>query len=297
MSVTPATIAPVGQVLATNDLRRHRSWCFTSNNYDQPLLDSLSTLPVKYIVYGKEVAPTTRTPHLQGFVCFPSAKTRSAVGRLIPRSHLLVARGTGEENFRYCSKGGDFVERGDRPLAPSDGGDIERIRWDDVWASAKRGAIEEIPAEIRLKYYSGIRRIERDFMPAVAGITSSCGYWIHGVSGSGKTRSVLDAYPEAYPKPLSKWWDGYQSEPVVYLDDVDPSAGPWLGRFLKLWADRYPFIAEIKGGSRKIRPARFLVTSQYTIAQCFSDPHTIEALERRFTVIEKILGQNIILPQ
>lgn len=131
-------------------------------------------------------------------------------------------------------------------------------------------------------------------MPPVDRLAGPCGVWITGLAGSGKTRAVLDQFPEAYPKPRSSWWDGYQGEEIVYVDDVD-KYDVRLGGPLKLWADAYPFIAENKGGSKKIRPKRLVVTSQYRIEEIWTDEETRAALLRRFVVIEKFLGQNIII--
>lgn len=288
--------APINNaVQQSNASSRHRAWCFTTNNYTDETLVLMRDLPCKYLVYGKEVSPTTGTPHLQGYVVLNSAKTRTALARLIPRSNLEVARGDSLQNFTYCSKEGDFIELGDRPRTPAERGQMEVDRWDAIWIAASTGNIMDIPSQVRIRCYPTLRRIERDFMPQVAQISSVCGTWIHGPSGCGKTRAVVDQFPSAYPKMLNKWWDGYQEEEIVYLDDVDPTQSAWLARYLKIWADRYAFIAEIKGGSRKIRPRRFIVTSQYTIGECFTDEPTREALNRRFTSIEKVLGQNIIV--
>ena len=46
-----------------------------------------------------------------------------------------------------------------------------------------------------------------------------------------------------------------------------------------------------KGGTKVIRPKLLIVTSQYTIQQCFYlDDKKIESMERRCVVIEKELG-------
>lgn len=233
---------------------------------------------------------------------FRNAKTQSATRRLLPGCHIISALGTPAQNHRYCSKTREedeipnavFHSRGDLPGVPADGGPVEANRWEAAWTCAKSGSMEEIPADIRIRCYSTLRRIERDFMPAVVSLEGPCGLWIWGVAGCGKTLSVTRAYPDAYPKPRNVWWDGYQREPIVILDDVD-KYDLKLGGYLKHWADAYPFIGEVKGGSMKIRPTKIVVTSQYKIEDIWQDAETQAALLRRFIVVEKIQGQEILL--
>lgn len=277
------------------DGARHRSWCFTANNYSQTLLDLLGHLSCKYLVYGKEIAPETGTPHLQGYVVFRSGRTHSAVRGSLPGCHISVARGTASQNYDYCTKEGDFIEIGSRPTDPRERGQRERDRFADAWTSATEGRILEIPEDIRIRYYGTLKRIARDYQASVSELESTCGIWIYGESGAGKTRSVYRRYPDAYPKPMSKWWDGYKGEEIVLLDDVDPESAHFLRRFLKIWGDRYQFVAEEKGGSRRIRPKKFIVTSQYSIEQVFQDEETRKAIRRRFIVIEKNKDQDIII--
>lgn len=110
--------------------------------------------------------------------------------------------------------------------------------------------------------------------------------WIWGEAGSGKTSSVWKKYGNdgVYIKSLNKWWDGYEDREVVLIDDWDPRTSEKLTSHLKAWADRYPFRAEIKGGSVVIRPKKLVVTSNYSIDQCFNGPD-VEAIKRRFKVI------------
>nr|AGG39811.1 replication-associated protein [Diporeia sp. associated circular virus] len=276
-------------------MSRNRNYVFTLNNYTPVHEITLNSIPHRYLVYGREVAPTTNTPHLQGYICFPNAKTISAVRRILAGCHVEVARGSHAQCRTYCIKDGDFYEHGDLPADPREIGNAEADRWEDAWEKAKAGAIEEIPADIRIRSYSVLRRIGRDYQPNLALLPATCGYWIKGESGAGKSHSCFTAYPDLYPKGPSKWWCGYQNEEVVLLDDVDPSHGLWIGGFLKRWADKYPFIGESKGGSFKIRPKKFIVTSQYSIEDCFQDVETRVALNRRFRVINKLADQAIII--
>lgn len=93
-------------------------WCFTLNNYSPQDVIFLTELgsEVKYLVFGREVAGTTGTPHLQGFVIFHTNKRLNAAKLAISnRAHLEIARGTSEQASTYCKKENDFEEFGSLP--------------------------------------------------------------------------------------------------------------------------------------------------------------------------------------
>lgn len=266
--------------------KRSRAYCFTWNNPKTNSEAKLQSIVCQYLTYGRERGESG-TPHLQGFVYFTDAKSTSAVRKLLQGCHVEPAK-TISAAITYCQKDGDFYESGARPIDPKCKGELEAKRWEDVWKNAIAGDLDAIPADVRVRYYSGLRRIERDFMVKPDALAAPCGTWIYGKSGVGKSYSVRKCFPDLYSKNASKWWDGYQKEDVVLFDDLGTDQVGWISRFLKIWPDQYPFIADIKGGSICIRPRRFIVTSQFTIRELFTDQTTIDALERRFTVIEKI---------
>lgn len=92
-------------------LRRFR---FTWNNYSSENVNYLSSLTEKdcdYITFGFEIAPSTGTPHLQGYVEFNKAISGIACKkRLDPTSgkkstvHLLGCNASREENIAYAQK-------------------------------------------------------------------------------------------------------------------------------------------------------------------------------------------------
>jgi len=110
------------------------SWCFTIPNYTDEVVLHLQLLfegeaRVAYAIVGREVAPTTGTPHLQGYVRFNTRLRFASVRALLPQCHLSRARGTPAQNRDYCSKDGDFDEFGTCPdVQPGRRTDFECFR-------------------------------------------------------------------------------------------------------------------------------------------------------------------------
>jgi len=57
-----------------------------------------------------------------------------------------------------------------------------------------------------------------------------------------------------------------------------------LGHHLKIWADRYAFVAESKGTAVPLRPTVICITSQYHPEEIWSDTATLDAIKRRFKI-------------
>ena len=83
--------------------RQHvKRWCFTINNPtedDETKLEhSFSEDKVYYLVVGKEIAPTTGTIHLQGFVHLKIRRTFQYMSKLFAKAHWEAAKGTDQQN-------------------------------------------------------------------------------------------------------------------------------------------------------------------------------------------------------
>lgn len=273
-------------------MSRNRNYCFTFNNYpDTSLVDNLIC---KYIAYSKEVAPTTGTPHLQGYVSFANAKTVQQVRSLLPGCHISIMNGSLAQNDVYCSKSAEMVHRGVKPISNDNKGRAEQLRWQRARDLAKEGKLDEIDADIFVRYYGTLKNIRKDYAIKPSPKDVRC-FWIYGPTGTGKSHAVETAYPNCYKKAMDdlKWFDGYQGEEVIYLEDIDKYQVKW-GGLLKRLADRWPMQASIKGTMAYIRPSIVLVTSNYRIEDIWSDTATVDPLLRRFTQIEKLSQDQII---
>lgn len=159
--------------------------------------------------------------------------------------------------------------------------------WESQWQLAKSGNLEEIEADVKIKYYSTLKKIAFDHSVPPEPLDAVCGVWIWGPPGVGKSHSAREWYGKVFNKNLNKWWDGYKGEDAVLLDDVSVEHKTWIGYFLKIWADKYPFQAEVKGGTLNIRPKKLIVTSNYPIDHLWGDQFALlEAIQRRFYVIK-----------
>lgn len=261
-----------------------KNWCFTINNpTEEDKLEVLSLQDkVLYYVYGEEVGDNG-TPHYQGYACFKNKQRLTAVKKLLTRAHLEIARGTPQEASDYCKKDGNYREFGELPATPAAaGGEALQAKYAEAWAAAKEGRLEEVDPRLRVVHYHALRRIQQDYQKRPADLDGVCGVWYYGVPGSGKSYAARQLSDSYYDKPANKWFDGYQGEDTVIIDDLD-LAHKVLGHQLKRWADRYAFPAEMKGTTIQIRPKRIVVTSNYSIDEIFADDQVLcAALKRRF---------------
>lgn len=92
-------------------------------------------------------------------------------------------------------------------------------------------------------------------------------HFVQGLPGVGKTYWCNQKWPGAYMKPSGAWWDNYNYESVVILDDVEAADMPrsqWL-RIL----EGYPLQIPVKGGYRSAYWKTIVITSNYSPRETF----------------------------
>lgn len=235
--------------------RRHACW--TINNWTPEELAALraygpSMKSCRYMCWSQEIAPTTGTPHLQGYTAWTTTMSLQAFkkklgGRLRFEANTVA---TAQQNRDYCS---GMCEKKGYTLNPTfeEFGELPKQGDRTDWRSAvemirSRAPVVDVIYE-QPHLVPAIRALERlatlsNKPPKDRDVRV---IYIHGSSGCGKTRSIHAAFPDAYWKPNGEWWDAYDGEQVVVLDDF---YGDIQHALLLRVLDRYPLRVPFKGG-------------------------------------------------
>jgi len=261
----------------------YRNLCFTLNNPRDGEQDSILSSDIwRYVVVGREVAPTTLTPHLQRYGVLNKRMRLGALKKILgDRMHIEERRKSHAEARDYCKKDGIFEERGEEP---------QQGRRTDLETACKsikeHGSLARVADEQPMtfvKYSRGLRDLALMIIPPYTH-DDVRGLWYYGEPGTGKSRLARENNPDAYLKAQNRWFDGYDGQTSIILDDLD-EGGKCLGHLLKIWTDRYACTGETKGGTVQLRHKVFIVTSNYSIDDLWADqPKVLPAIKRRFTV-------------
>lgn len=258
-----------------------RGWMFTIFNMTWEF--KMNKL-VKYCVFQKERAETGKL-HYQGYLLLASPRKLEFVKKNIlaeTTAHLETRKGSHEQAKAYCTKSETKVEgpweHGEEPTQG------KRVDIQEMKELIDRGAGELELAEANFglwsRTYKALDRYKllkikpRDFKTEVL--------WIHGPSGSGKSKMAYEMAVAAetmyYKSSSNKWWDGYEGQEVVVIDDYK---GAWDEEYILNLLDRYPFRVEVKGGSVWFNSKKIIITSNQRPARyCTHEP---KQLLRRIT--------------
>lgn len=306
---------------------QNRAWSFTLNNYTPEDLVIIKGVPTKYTVYGFEVAPDTGTPHIQGFVLFDTPKRLSWMkNNVAPRAHFEMTHPKSgnvwyDRSIAYCKKG-NFVYAGWANVPDEECVNIaKRSMGEGGWLGYQSGTkpvgrkqtcqerwntlinrfndgegpaslVEDYPHEMLM--YNKHLNMMRDLLNPVQDMqTKRNMIWIYGPSNTGKTtKAKMLAREDWFEKnPSNKWWDGYNRQKTVIIEDMGPDFAKnkdlmWPST-LKILADRFVVTVEVKGGTLRIRPETIIVTSQYEMWELF-DHDTVIALQNRTKLVLKM---------
>lgn len=276
-------------------MSRSRGWCFTLPNYTDDEIKILDALECDYMVYGREVAPTTQTPHLQGYIYFKNARQFSAMKKCLPeRAHLEAAKGSPQQNDTYCSKEGAATRRGTLPVAG------KRTDLAAIKAMVKEGkSLREI-ADASTSYQTLKFAQTMLTLQPVTALRKVNVRWYWGPTGGGKTRRAYEEAmkidPDIWMSSRNlKWWDGYTGQKCVIIDDLrgDFCTFHEMLRIL----DIYPLRLEVKGGSVAAAFTDVWITSAYQPTDIWQSVEDKGQLLRRLSTIMMITRETAHIQQ
>lgn len=281
-----ANLYNAGNVSNTDDKKPHKAWAFTCNNYTDDDIDILNKLEgVTRMVYGREKGERG-TPHLQGTVVFKMTYRFNKLNQVLKRFHIGICRSV-DHSWNYCLKDLDYTVIDNR----AQGSRTDIVKYKDM---VKNGASEYDLADqhpaLFLKYgrvnamrlaFQKKRAMDwRDVEVVV----------LYGKSGTGKTRTARKNKYDVFLKGTNtgKWWDGYDGETEIILDEFKGQMSP---QQLIHLIDGHPTQIQVKGGIRWALWTKVWITSQLHPDEWWMnafyriDPEEMVAVKRRFSQV------------
>lgn len=259
-------------------MTKFRKMVFVINNYTPEDVERVKNMDAKAVRAGLEIGKQEHTPHIQGAVVWNHAKTYKAAQK------ALCGKGRGcftqkmqgdWDAQKYCLKDGEVIR--DDPYEECQGRRSDIIALRD---SIKRGATDaelcmEHPEQVA-KYQRFIGFARNAFEPVPEALpqgSKQMGIWVWSEAPNmGKTTWMTTNFPDAYEKASDRWWDGYQDEDEVFVDEPNPV---WFASFwnnLKIWCQEKPFRGQrgVGMGKRIIRFKRMFVFANQSPEEYFT---------------------------
>jgi len=239
---------------------KYRNLVFTLNNYVDNSLDKLKDWDqITYLIAGKEIAPNTGTPHLQGYFELKTSVLGSTIKNRIPTAHLEPRFGTAKQAADYCKKDGDiFIEQGNISHQ-GERTDLQQVVDSVVEGRPMKEIADEYPLQY-VKYHKGLQALRsitikpRNTAPTI--------YVLYGSSGVGKSRKARELIGNndyyKWTPGNGQWFDGYDAHTHVIFEEYRGEIP--IGHFLDLM-DEYDAKVQLKGSMMQFVATFIVITS------------------------------------
>jgi len=261
---------------------RFRNVCFTVNNptvSKEDYADSVAKHRLfRYVVLGDEVGKEG-TPHFQGYLELTDNISPRPLAALLPRATSEARIGTALQAADYCKKDGQWTERG-TITKPGRRTDIEEIK---RMVRAKR-PMHEIAEKSETYQQLKFAKLFKECTQKKRPIQDIDVRWYYGKAGTGKTKAAYDEFPDLYTPINFKWWEDYQGELVVLIDDFRKD---WckFHELIKL-LDRYPIKVECKGSFYQLQATTIILTAPVRPEDMYDTREDLYQLTRRILTVK-----------
>lgn len=245
-----------------------------------------------------EKCPSTGRLHWQFYVKFKNAKRPKGAGNacscegahMEPRKFKI--KDGDMENYGLKSESsieGTQFTFGDEEITQGTRTDLKSMCREILDGKCLADIAQEYPEQY-VKYHNGIKSLKYLSFQKRNWIMDVRIYW--GPPGSGKTSKVYKEFgiDNVFSKMENKWYDGYNGEECLLIDDFNP-LDDWIKfkTLLKL-TDSYPFTVETKNGTVNFCSKVIIFTCNEDPKNWFSwlTPKDKGAWDRRITKIEEI---------
>jgi len=245
----------------------------TENNNErfEKTLATIRECGAKYYSVQEEKAPETGHLHLQGYVGFTNPRAFTSMQKLFPGCHLEMAKDPSKA-YDYCSKEDSWTGRvriksaDCPPTAEENKGGLKQEVWKKFLTFAEQHTwdecIDAFPS-LWAREEPGMRKhYERlHILKKVVPKKEVFVFW--GPPGTGKSTSVKAQLNTEYFQLMDgKWWDGYNYEDTVFIDDFQP--GQMSRASLLRLMDPGAARMEVKGGTCNVIAHKIYITSNWS---------------------------------
>jgi len=296
---------------------KHQGFCFTLNNWtkahEAALLKAFKTGYCQFLIFGKEIAPTTNTPHLQGFMWLSEPKQPCVVKKKFNGCWIGVpGMDKGPAYWKtYCSK--EDVDAKVLGVPPEE----DEFKAQTPQGQGKRSDLLAVKRHIDEgvacdsligddEHFGTFAKHQKFFAAYQAFKRRRLTYSkpkvtvYYGGTATNKTRRVFELHVKGNLDEFHKWepqhgqwFDGYCGQKIVLFDEFRGQL-PY-GMMLTL-LDGYPSSkVQIKGTMAHWSPEEIYITSPFRPEEWYPNlagNDKIDQLLRRIDKIEECFAND-----
>jgi len=266
--------------------KQSKNWCFTDYEFlDMNGIYESNKDIIAYIGWGREVCPTTKKEHYQGWIQFFKKKRLGGVKTAFNSKSIHVESCIASEKFNeeYCQKDGKFEFRGSFTIQGARN-DLELIK-QKILEGATLDEIIMYDFSTYCRYKNGIEKFcEIVLAKNLSKFRAVEVIYIWGKTGTGKTRFAMEQCDFKIEGYNLKWWGGYNGEKCILIDEYNNDLK--ITKLLNL-LDGYKLRLDVKGGHTYANWNKVYITSNLSVEALHGSARGVhkEALMRRITQV------------